>query len=128
MRKQKIQRQKKKEMLKKIETYDKDSLRLLRGDSPTTEAMKQSLNIVSKKKFQFELADAKKNRKVTSEKSKLLDGNFGISLGKKPCARDGHSMTLWSDKILVFGGDRFRMCFNDLYSFNATDSIKKMKA
>jgi hypothetical protein len=35
---------------------------------------------------------------------------------KKPCARDGMSMCYIDDKkILVFGGDRHKMSFNDLY-------------
>lgn len=33
----------------------------------------------------------------------------------KPCARDGHSATLIEDQMVIFGGDRHLMSFNDLF-------------
>lgn len=34
---------------------------------------------------------------------------------KQPTGRDGHSVTLTGSKLLVFGGDRHHMPFNDTY-------------
>lgn len=39
-------------------------------------------------------------------------------MGKKPCARDGHIAIMHRDKMIVFGGDRHKMCFNDVYMLN----------
>ena len=50
--------------------------------------------------------------------------NFGPSeirnkiSGKKPCARDGHSAVIHKGHIIIFGGDRHRMSFNDMFIFN----------
>jgi len=38
--------------------------------------------------------------------------------GHKPCARDGHSAAIIKNKMLIFGGDRHKMSFNDVYIFN----------
>lgn len=42
----------------------------------------------------------------------------GIVLGSFPCGRDGHAAHLHNGKMFVFGGDRFQMAYNDLFSFN----------
>lgn len=41
-----------------------------------------------------------------------------LLIGKKPCGRDGASVCLLNDgKILIYGGDRHLMSFNNLYFF-----------
>lgn len=37
---------------------------------------------------------------------------------KRPCARDGHSAHMHDDNMIIFGGDRHLMSFNDLYMIN----------
>jgi len=37
--------------------------------------------------------------------------------GKAPHPRDGHSSVLFGDMMVVFGGDRHQMPFNDVYSY-----------
>ena len=37
------------------------------------------------------------------------------NIRKKPCARDGHSATLFNNQIVFLGGDRHMMSFNDMY-------------
>jgi hypothetical protein len=32
-----------------------------------------------------------------------------------PTARDGHSCVIYEDRMIVFGGDRHHMPFNDMY-------------
>lgn len=44
--------------------------------------------------------------------------------GRRPPAREGHSATMISpSEMMVFGGDRNRMSFNDLYIFDG--EVKK---
>ncbi len=35
-----------------------------------------------------------------------------------PQPRDGHTSTLYGDRMLVFGGDRNKFPYNDLFIFN----------
>ena len=37
--------------------------------------------------------------------------------GKVPHSRDGHSAVLYENAMIVFGGDRHQMGFNDLYCY-----------
>jgi hypothetical protein len=53
----------------------------------------------------------------------------GKLVGHKPCARDGHSALIYKNKMIVFGGDRHKMAFNDVYIFNldqASNIVKEM--
>lgn len=54
-----------------------------------------------------------------------------IIKGKYPCARDGHSSNqisitniygIQEDIIVLFGGDRHLMSFNDIYLFDIQNS------
>lgn len=42
---------------------------------------------------------------------------FGRIAGNLPHPRDGHSAAVFGDKMIVFGGDRSQMPFNDVYSY-----------
>lgn len=45
-------------------------------------------------------------------------------IGKKPCARDGHSCCILNDnKMIIFGGDRHNMSFNDIFSLDLSKSL-----
>lgn len=41
----------------------------------------------------------------------------GKAIGNFPCGRDGYTMQLYKGQIFIFGGDRFQMAYNDLYSY-----------
>ena len=41
-------------------------------------------------------------------RSKIIPKNL-------PTARDGHSAVIYEDRMIVFGGDRHHMPFNDMY-------------
>ena len=45
---------------------------------------------------------------------------------RRPCARDGHSASLNGDKMIIFGGDRHLISFNDLYMISLLDWEKKI--
>ena len=46
----------------------------------------------------------------STKKNDLL---YGKVHGRRPAARDGHTGTIVGDKLIVFGGDRHHMPFND---------------
>ena len=37
-------------------------------------------------------------------------------VGRRPCARDGHSSVLCENFCFIFGGDRHLMSYNDLFT------------
>ena len=75
--------------------------------SPTFLSMKNSIILkipISKyKKSQF------------SENKSILTGKIP---GKIPCERDGHASANIENKLIIFGGDRHHMGFNDLYLYD----------
>ena len=68
--------------------------------SPTTEAMKNSINTIK--------IDLKVDFKLYNEKFKntnnllIEDKKANLIKGKKPCARDGCSASIYNDKIIFF--------------------------
>jgi len=42
----------------------------------------------------------------------------GRVIGNYPCGRDGYAMQIFFGKVFIFGGDRFQMAYNDLYSYS----------
>lgn len=57
----------------------------------------------------------------------MYDESHRFIIGKKPCARDGQSVSLYDNKMYIFGGDRHLMAFNDLYSFDLDKGIKSLE-
>ena len=47
--------------------------------------------------------------------------------GKRPAARDGHTGVIFQDHLIVFGGDRHHMPFNDSYVFNLANELRSMQ-
>lgn len=41
--------------------------------------------------------------------------NYGKNKGKRPAARDGHTGVVFGKYLIVFGGDRHHMPFNDTF-------------
>jgi len=54
--------------------------------------------------------------KVQSSPFKKFE--YGKVKGRIPASRDGHSMIVVNDQIVVFGGDRHRMPFADTFIFD----------
>lgn len=52
---------------------------------------------------------------VTSPRGEIL-----FVKGKRPAARDGHSAVLHEGNLIIFGGDRHHMPYNDLFIFDVT--------
>lgn len=55
-----------------------------------------------------------------------LKNNSNIVVGKKPCARDGHISVIIKDELIIFGGDRHQMSFNDIYKMNLKLAMKEI--
>jgi hypothetical protein len=47
-------------------------------------------------------------------------------IGKKPCARDGHCSVIIGGDLVIFGGDRHQMSFNDIYKLNLSLAMKEL--
>jgi hypothetical protein len=47
-------------------------------------------------------------------------------VGKKPCARDGHVSVIINDELVIFGGDRHQMSFNDIFKLNLKLATKEL--
>jgi len=131
---------KKANFLKEFEISDPSEIKELVVKSPTTESMKNSIVAVNYKGHQdfFEAAAANGNSSPSKAKKKpvsffdnILGADFmkvkipiqGKLNGHKPCARDGHTALIYGNKMIVFGGDRHKMSFNDLYSLNMKQLI-----
>lgn len=46
--------------------------------------------------------------------------------GKRPAARDGHTGIIFDDYLIVFGGDRHHMPFNDSYVCNLMNEVTEI--
>mmetsp|Transcript_19692 Transcript_19692/g.17406 ORF Transcript_19692/g.17406 Transcript_19692/m.17406 type:complete len:212 (-) Transcript_19692:41-676(-) len=82
-------------------------------NSPTTLALKSSIFLKSNDGFDH-TSHAKKN---------TFHFNADIKKSARtpmmiPCPRDGASLTLSNNKLVIFGGDRYQMAFNDIFIFN----------
>ena len=87
-------------------------------NSPTTEAMKNSIMAVKGDAKFFEHNRLKHHHKENSINNIMVNSSSNTIKGKKPCARDGCSGNVFHDKIVIFGGDRHLMAFHDLYFLN----------
>lgn len=131
---------KKASFLKEFEVSNPSEIEGLVVKSPTTESMKNSIIAVNYKGHQEFLEAAQVNGNASPSKTKkkivsffdnVLGADFlkvkipiqGKLTGHKPCARDGHTSLVYGNRMIVFGGDRHKMSFNDLYSLNMKQLI-----
>lgn len=121
------ERNMKKIMLLSEFEVSEDMRRKLVIHSPTTEAMRNSINTIK--------IEVKTDLKKIVEKIKTMDPHatammminnaanpnerrVNLIKGKKPCARDGCTATLYKEKVVIFGGDRHLMTFHDMFFLN----------
>ncbi len=55
-----------------------------------------------------------------------MQNNSNLVIGKKPCARDGHCSVTLNKELIIFGGDRHQMSFNDIYKLNLKLAVKDL--
>ena len=53
---------------------------------------------------------------------RVIEPMYGIADGKYPCSRDGHAACILESSMVIFGGDRNKVSFNDIYLFNLNGS------
>ncbi len=94
-----------------------DNARKKRSYSPTTESMLKTLETIGQQE----------NVKRELQQEIIYDDSNRMIIGKKPCARDGQSITRLDDSMYIFGGDRHLMVFNDLYSFDLARGVESLE-
>lgn len=53
-----------------------------------------------------------------SDKNSINSQIEKIRSGIVPAPRDGHSMNIYNNMIIIFGGDRNKFPYNDLFTFS----------
>lgn len=119
--------QKKAEMLKNFEITKEDKEKLIVLET-SSQAMKNSLDVIGnpdpKMKQEDRLTDF--GKESHSKFLEPLHNNSNIVVGKKPCARDGHVSVIIDDELIIFGGDRHQMSFNDIFKLNLKLATKEL--
>lgn len=114
---------KKAEMLKEFHVPEKEKGRYISVE-PTTQAIRNSLDIIGRKgdntgnpnpniKHPGKLTEF--GKETCSKFLQPLTNNINLIVGRKPCARDGHNTVVYGPALIIFGGDRHQMSFNDIY-------------
>jgi hypothetical protein len=85
-------------------------------ESPTSISMKNSYIIKNADpSFEQYYNTMRKRNKLIGSPERNIDSNMQRMQGKRPIARDGHTGIVFNNTMLVFGGDRHHMSFNDLF-------------
>lgn len=128
-----MKRQRLEKVLKKKRDTEKNPLEDSMLTSPTSLSMKNSFLIKNSGKGFENYYMTLKKRKM-EQKSHSPDHIGGSPskmkrsakvVGNRPRPRDGHSADIWGNHMVVFGGDRHHMPFNDLFSLNIEAEIQK---
>jgi len=84
--------------------------------SPNTKKMKNSMIY----KLEGTGANVLKSKVsiYISEKNSLSGAADKIRSGIVPAPRDGHTMNVYNNMIIIFGGDRNKFPYNDLFTYN----------
>lgn len=119
----------KRTLLDKFEVVDPKLIQHFKRPSPTTQTMKHSLEAITAK-----VGFAGKNQandvdllpkggtiitpKLVETIKRLPTVKDGKVHGRRAGARDGHSATIYKGQLLIFGGDRHKMSYNDVFIFD----------
>ena len=80
--------------------------------------------------FHEEKDKGKKKKSQGRLTEKIYSGTPATSKGrirgKIPYSRDGHSANLIGDFMVIFGGDRYQMPFNDIHLYTINENLLKM--
>mmetsp|Transcript_322 Transcript_322/g.360 ORF Transcript_322/g.360 Transcript_322/m.360 type:complete len:183 (+) Transcript_322:703-1251(+) len=127
-----LRKQKQLKALKKKRNNDKNPLEDSMLTSPTSLSMKNSFLINNTGKGFENYFQTNKKRKLGASISPDIVNlsptkaprNSKVS-GTRPRPRDGHSALLWEGSMVIFGGDRHHMPFNDLFTLNIAREIRE---
>lgn len=73
-------------------------------------------NPTGKAKFSLKALEGLQGRNQLGEQSYENPIGTNRMVGRRPCARDGHSSVLCENYCFIFGGDRHLMSYNDLFA------------
>lgn len=127
-----IKKQRMQKALKKKKDNEKNPLEDSMLSSPTSLSMKNSFLIKNSGKGFDNYYNSIKRRKMGQSHSPDISGfsptkavrNSRVQ-GVRPRPRDGHTAHLYENQMIIFGGDRHQMPFNDLFSLNIESEINK---
>ena len=117
-------------MLKSFEVPKTEKEKLVTLET-SSQAMKNSLDVIGNPDPKSKVQEEKLTDFGKESVSKFLgplQNNSKIMIGKKPCARDGHCGVIISDELVIFGGDRHQMSFNDIFKLNLKMAEKEAPA
>ncbi len=83
--------------------------------------MKNSLDVIGDPDPKHKIPEGKLTDFGKESASKFLQplqNNTNLIMGKKPCARDGHCSAMIGQEMIIFGGDRHQMSFNDIFKLH----------
>ncbi|CAD8149025.1 unnamed protein product [Paramecium pentaurelia] len=107
-------------MLKLFEVENREIMNF-QDDCNVAEKLKTSIILIGNPKQDLKLKKGiltEFGQQIISKFLLPLTGGQNTINGKKPCARDGHAVVVFNDSMILFGGDRHTMSFNDLYLLN----------
>lgn len=104
-------------------------------DSPTSTDMQKSL-LIAKADPSFDFMAQMKRKKNNFGFGGSTHNTFGLNMslsqkgkyrvcGIRPFPRDGHSSVLFDGKMVVFGGDRHHMPFNDMFVLDVANELDR---
>ncbi|CAD8133827.1 unnamed protein product [Paramecium octaurelia] len=116
-----LQKFKKKEAMLKLFDVEINKRAIFQDDCNVTEKLKTSIILIGNPKQDLKLAKGaltEFGQQIVSKFLLPLSNGQNTIHGKKPCARDGHAVAIFDNQMVLFGGDRHTMSFNDLYLLN----------
>ena len=104
-------------------------------DSPTSTDMQRSFLIASADPS-FDLMTQLKRKKNNLGFGGATHNSFGLNMslsqkgkqrvgGIRPNPRDGHSVVIHEGRMIVFGGDRHHMPFNDMFALDLVNEFDR---
>lgn len=107
-------------MLKK--KMKKDNTEVL--TSPTSEKMMNSFLIKNADtSFDSYYNQMRKKKPHQDQRVEAETSSYGRIRNRKPPARDGHTGIEYNGDLIIFGGDRHHMPFNDTYILNINNEM-----
>jgi len=98
--------------------------------SPTSNDMKNSY-IIKNADASFDSyyhSMRKRTKYIEEMKGKGDDAGYGKMSDHRPQARDGHSGVVFDENLIIFGGDRHHMPFNDTHQLDLVKQMERKKA
>jgi hypothetical protein len=126
--KKKLFMHKKAEMLRNFDVSNEQKSKYIALET-SSQAMKISLDVIGNPDPKLRVPEDRLTDFGKESASKFLgplQNNTNIVIGKKPCARDGHCAVLMGHTLVIFGGDRHQMSFNDIYKLDLALASKEV--